>query len=430
MFSFLRTHRSGAKTSSQLESLPLRTRPQNANDRTHRPRTCNSRFRMPADKTTRQVVVSVGLTIIILAASFGITSRLIQSEVNQTIALQDPPPRQISLMAKFLNIDDKAQSITVEWYPSPVSSDSCENEQVVDIFTDPNLFSSTDGTSLNDMKSSAAPTVPIFRFNSSDVCSDAPSSASVFRTTLNLIMGIPNHRSTSGQADKDSIQAYPFDEYFLLILMWARLANTNESVGISFDQSFGTPINFELKLDTHTSVNNAVGLQLLYTVSRSTGVKALVIIIVVANWLVTIAFLWITVASFMWDHAIVAEMFVVPIATLFAFTSVRANLPGAPTGFGAVVDYYGILPNLALITLFSAILLLQVLYRRVLGAANSGANMPVVMEGAPVPTVGENPKRISPAIPQNNCGAACQCSDKPEEGHMDLERVVSKQDQT
>jgi hypothetical protein len=47
-----------------------------------------------------------------------------------------------------------------------------------------------------------------------------------------------------------------------------------------------------------------------------------------------IAFLWITVAAFMWETDIVAEMFVLPVATLFAFTTVRSNFPGAPAGFG------------------------------------------------------------------------------------------------
>ena len=28
------------------------------------------------------------------------------------------------------------------------------------------------------------------------------------------------------------------------------------------------------------------------------------------------------------------ELFVIPIASLFAFTSVRSNMPGAPPGFG------------------------------------------------------------------------------------------------
>jgi hypothetical protein len=51
--------------------------------------------------------------------------------------------------------------------------------------------------------------------------------------------------------------------------------------------------------------------------------------------LVTIAFLWLTVAVLVWPERDVGrEMFVVPIATLFAFTSVRMNMPGAPEGFG------------------------------------------------------------------------------------------------
>ena len=36
----------------------------------------------------------------------------------------------------------------------------------------------------------------------------------------------------------------------------------------------------------------------------------------------------------MWPEKVVKEMFVIPVATLFAFTSVRANMPGAPQGFG------------------------------------------------------------------------------------------------
>jgi hypothetical protein len=38
----------------------------------------------------------------------------------------------------------------------------------------------------------------------------------------------------------------------------------------------------------------------------------------------------------MGDDKIVAEMFVLPVGTLFAFTAVRANFPGAPEGFGAL----------------------------------------------------------------------------------------------
>ena len=33
---------------------------------------------------------------------------------------------------------------------------------------------------------------------------------------------------------------------------------------------------------------------------------------------------------------IYSEMFVVPLGALFAFSSIRANLPGAPDGFGKI----------------------------------------------------------------------------------------------
>jgi len=47
-----------------------------------------------------------------------------------------------------------------------------------------------------------------------------------------------------------------------------------------------------------------------------------------------IAFLWITIASLLWSESVVKELFVIPISALFAFTSVRSNMPGAPVGFG------------------------------------------------------------------------------------------------
>ncbi|KAJ7321544.1 hypothetical protein DFH08DRAFT_818406 [Mycena albidolilacea] len=152
---------------------------------------------------------------------------------------------------------------------------------------------------------------------------------SVFRTTWKL-----TGKGSTGPQTR-SLQAYPHDR------------------------------NFATTLDVGNSINNEEGVLLQFTVARSAAVVGLVYVIVVANWIATIAFMWITVAAFMWDTKIVAEMLALPIGALFAFTSIRANFPGAPTGFGAVVDYYGILPNIVLITLFGVILLLGVLYRRV-----------------------------------------------------------------
>lgn len=53
-----------------------------------------------------------------------------------------------------------------------------------------------------------------------------------------------------------------------------------------------------------------------------------------SSGLITILFLWVATAALIWPANTVRELFAIPIATLFAFTSVRANLPGAPDGFG------------------------------------------------------------------------------------------------
>ena len=54
--------------------------------------------------------------------------------------------------------------------------------------------------------------------------------------------------------------------------------------------------------------------------------------------MIAVAFLVISVATLIYpSHEIFAEIFVVPVGALFAFTSVRANLPGAPAGFGAAI---------------------------------------------------------------------------------------------
>ena len=54
--------------------------------------------------------------------------------------------------------------------------------------------------------------------------------------------------------------------------------------------------------------------------------------------IVTAAFLWLSIACLLWhNERIIKEMFVLPVTALFAFTTVRANLPGAPAGFGELL---------------------------------------------------------------------------------------------
>ena len=50
--------------------------------------------------------------------------------------------------------------------------------------------------------------------------------------------------------------------------------------------------------------------------------------------LVTLILLAATVAAAILCEVVAKEILAIPVATLFAFTSLRGTLPGAPTGFG------------------------------------------------------------------------------------------------
>jgi len=124
-------------------------------------------------------------------------------------------------------------------------------------------------------------------------------------------------------------------------------------------------VNFHLNVYPLLLGSNDGGLAIGFDIARSLGLRIFVVAVVVANWLVSVVFLWITVAAIVWPEQVVKELFIIPITALFAFTSVRANLPGSPVGFGANIDYVGVLPNMILITLSSATLLVTVLLRRI-----------------------------------------------------------------
>jgi len=79
-------------------------------------------------------------------------------------------------------------------------------------------------------------------------------------------------------------------------------------------------------------------------------IRVYAIFIVMAIWLVTLTFVIAGVTAVFVGKGIRADILVLPVATLFAFTQLRSTLPGAPNGFGADIDFVGVLPCLALLT--------------------------------------------------------------------------------
>lgn len=58
---------------------------------------------------------------------------------------------------------------------------------------------------------------------------------------------------------------------------------------------------------------------------------------IVLPGMITLIFLQSTVTIVIFGYPQQAEVLVVPVATLFAFTGLRGTMPGAPAGFGAIV---------------------------------------------------------------------------------------------
>jgi len=118
-----------------------------------------------------------------------------------------------------------------------------------------------------------------------------------------------------------------------------------------------------------SQINNLptqTGLQIAFRVERSKATKAFVVMVAITNWLTAAAFLIMCAASLVYHpHKIYSEMFVVPVGAVFAFTSIRANFPGAPDGFGTKLDMYSTLPFLVIMSFCSFTLLLLILYRRI-----------------------------------------------------------------
>jgi len=191
------------------------------------------------------------------------------------------------------------------------------------------------------------PDTPIFRHNATAVASQSARNAlAVFRTQLALF-SVERGRSTLS-----TLQMYPFDQYSAQIFIFAIDSQTNDLIGLRIGPSHGIAVGFKATaLPTPLRGYSGVIAEIV-TISRSPLVQAYVIVIVMAVWLITLMFMFAT-ASVLCGYELDPGVLVVPVATLFAITQLRGSMPGAPAGFGAIIDFVGLLPCLAL-TSFSA----------------------------------------------------------------------------
>jgi len=272
----------------------------------------------------------------------------------------------ITFGVEVIAADPLSRTITTDWYPSPGYSCFSDMNFAADIFFNPGYLDPSS-------PSFASPPQPVYHFNSSRGCNDTLDSLyPYFRVVSKLLAPQALSRSNFPQA---SVQSYPFDAYFARYVISAVDIETGELHSINVTSSFGIAVNFEITLEQ----DNAFGdvqphLFISLHVKRSLAIRLFVVLISVTNWLIAAAFMVISVASVLYPSPeIFAEMFVVPVGALFAFTSVRANLPGAPAGFGAAIDFFSILPVLVVLAVSSAFLLLVILSRRIQAGGGCGS---------------------------------------------------------
>ncbi|EPQ53365.1 hypothetical protein GLOTRDRAFT_140176 [Gloeophyllum trabeum ATCC 11539] len=176
--------------------------------------------------------------------------------------------------------------------------------------------------------------------NITDVCGNFSESPTPLRT----VMAVTPARAP----------LYPFDSYSTSFSLWA-VNDDGSPAGFGIDYINGFTPGFTTRLDVYYSQPNDIYYAAV-VITRSTAVRAYVVAVVVAIWLVSLTFLTICISVIFLGRTVRAEVLVAPIASVFAFTGLRGSLPGAPTDFSAAIDIMGTLPCLALLA-FSAVLL-------------------------------------------------------------------------
>ncbi|RDX55062.1 hypothetical protein OH76DRAFT_860630 [Lentinus brumalis] len=248
----------------------------------------------------------------------------------------------VQLSANLVTIDPSAQQMTLDWN---IRYDcvriGCPD---VDVYFDANTLRDDSPGPQSNVKPD-----PIFSIIGANVLvmsnnTDRRPSSLTFRTDV-AVSNANTHRT---------LQSYPYDKYATQLVFFAEQAATNESVSIAIVKTTGIAVGFNVQLQNTTDISDNFGTVIKnIEVTRGPVVRLYAIFIVLVIWLVTLTFMATCVLNVFFGKGISSGVLVLPMGTLFAFTQLRATLPGAPEGFGAVIDFIGLLPCLAILTFCS-----------------------------------------------------------------------------
>ncbi|KAF8810243.1 hypothetical protein BYT27DRAFT_7253830 [Phlegmacium glaucopus] len=257
--------------------------------------------------------------------------------------------RTVLLEVVLISVNPLTSTMILDWTFIGESQSDCSPSNLtacsdINIFFDNNLLRSADPSLL---RTSDRPSQPIFRFNASAfVLKDIVANTPTFRTELALFSP-GNHQS--------SLIYYPFDIYSAEIFTFAQDTSTNATMGLRLANTRGIAAGFKTNTITRPNVNIPAGMvDIVITISRGNLIMAYSIVATIAIWMITLILLLVMITTVLFGFRQKGEVLVIPVATLFAFTQLRQTMPGAPPGFGDIIDFVGLLPCLALLSLSAA----------------------------------------------------------------------------
>ncbi|SJL14948.1 uncharacterized protein ARMOST_18424 [Armillaria ostoyae] len=269
-----------------------------------------------------------------------------------------PRNQKIYLHADLTSADLKQGTMVIDW---SILLDTCDSTSTnctsVNIYFDANLLHSD--TNSSEPSDNNRPTVPTFIWNvTADDQDYYLSNSPKFQTELFVF---PQHKYGAIHEVRHTYSSdvyYPFDRYYAEVLAFAEDSITNESVPLVLDSTAGLVEGLKISADVANSsalaqegLPQLIGIAI--TLQRGTLIKIYYITscFPAKPGLITIMICLVMIMTVGFGFQQRNEIVVVPVGTVFAFTRLRLTMPGAPDGFGDILDFVGVLPCLVLLSI-------------------------------------------------------------------------------
>ncbi|KAG1773232.1 hypothetical protein EV702DRAFT_1131048 [Suillus placidus] len=149
---------------------------------------------------------------------------------------------------------------------------------------------------------------------------------------------------------------YPFDQHSAYVSLLAIDTDSNQSLPISGVIGYGSMLNWVGASAFYpTTVGNEILYAVALTVTRQRMIQVFALLLVITNWVLSVAVLWMTVLV-VFRANVNNGLILTSTTVLFALPQIRASMPDCPP-FGAFIDVAGYFMNVCLVSICASIVL-------------------------------------------------------------------------